>query len=58
MREVKREGGETWREGTGRGVGETGAWRLEGRSDYTGMGEVQEVCVCVIDSKHFLHMKN
>lgn len=32
MREVKREGGE--REYTGRGVGEIGAWSLEGRSDY------------------------
>lgn len=34
MRDAKREGGE--REYTGRGAGETGAWRLKGRSDYTG----------------------
>ena len=46
MRKVK-EGGERQREDTGRGAGETGAWRLGGRSDYIGKGELQIVCVCV-----------
>lgn len=40
MREAKREGGRR-REGTGRGDGETGAWRLKGRSDYNGKGELR-----------------
>lgn len=37
------EGGEKRREDTGKGAGETGAWSLNGRSDYTAEGAV--VCV-------------
>lgn len=40
MREVKREGGELRREGTGRGGGGMGACCLKGRSEHTGNGEV------------------
>lgn len=42
----EREGGE--REYTGRGVGETGAWSLKGRSDYT-EGVAGNVCVMLHD---------
>lgn len=52
MREVKREGGESRREGTGRGVGGMGAWSLKGRTEHTGNGEVlvrsQCLCMCAI----------